>query len=220
MDIQGKISNLNIWFLWILSIFPIQFPQGHNQTVLSFMWSVDDRYLVSAGLEGSVYQWSMDKGVKMLDFVKKGTEHRSLVLRNDMSSIYSVTQTGYIREIGVESMEIGKEIKTPNLYPLTSIVMARTEMFMFASTERGQLYNVQVPFSESAGGTCVNFRFFNTAIVKLQMSFDDCTLITASADGTLVVWSILNIEGKMLRCSMKRRNLININLVSRKNFYC
>lgn len=67
---------------------------------------------------------------------------------------------------------------------------------MFICSENGHLFNVQLPFMETGGGTCTNFRFFNRAISKMCLTYDDNCLVTASVDGTLVIWSILNNENR------------------------
>ena len=53
------------------------------------------------------------------------------------------------------------------------------------------MYNV-----DGSNGNCSNIRFFNTKITKICITYNDCTLVTAADDGTLIVWKILNNEGK------------------------
>lgn len=87
---------------------------------------------------------------------------------------------------------------------------------MFISSENGHLFNVQLPFIETGGGTCTNFRFFNRSITKICMTYDDSYLVTASDDGTLVIWNILHNEQKKAPMDEKLGNCSDV-LISRKN---
>lgn len=87
---------------------------------------------------------------------------------------------------------------------------------MFISSEHGHLFNVQLPFMESGGGTCTNFRFFNLPITKMCLTYDDNYLITASADGTLAIWTILNHEHRKAYLDEKLGSCSDV-LISRKS---
>lgn len=169
--------------------------KGHNGLVLSLVWSSDDKYLISSGVDGAVYEWDVETGNRINEVIQKGTEYRSLAIANDRSAIYSVTNTGLLREMC--NSEILREFKLPNYLPLTSIVLSRSDQIMFIASEKGHLFNVQMPFIESGGGTCTNYRFFHSSITKIKITHDDTLLATASSDGTLVIWTILNNEGKI-----------------------
>lgn len=114
-----------------------------------------------------------------------------------------------------------RETKIPQQPPLTSIGLARSGLMMFISSENGHLFNVQLPFMETGGGTCTNFRFFNLPITKMCLTYDDNYLATASTDGTLVIWNIMNNENrrgymdeKLGRCSdvlISRKNILGKN---------
>jgi cilia- and flagella-associated protein 57 len=73
--------------------------QGHNGKIISVTWSNDDKYLVSAGVEGAIYQWDVANGTRYNEVIQKGTEYRELALSNDAQNIIAVTNTGYLREM-------------------------------------------------------------------------------------------------------------------------
>lgn len=87
---------------------------------------------------------------------------------------------------------------------------------MFISSENGHLFNVQLPFMETGGGTCTNFRFFNLPITKMCLTYDDNFLVTASSDGTLVIWKILNNENRRADLDEKLGSCSDV-LISRKS---
>lgn len=120
-------------------------------------WSLSDEYLVSAGEEGAVYQWSILTRGRVNECVHKGIENRSLALSKDMTATYVVTHTGLLREMA--NSDITREVKFPSAkVPLTCVTMARSDLVMFVASEQGHLYNVQIPFLDAGGGTCTNYR--------------------------------------------------------------
>lgn len=151
--------------------------------------------MVSSGKEGSIYEWDTLSGKRINEIVQKGVEYRCLALSNDASSIFAITNNGILREI-VKS-DVIREFKTPDLSPVHSVALARSDLIMFVGTDLGQLYNVHCPLGETGGGAFTNFRFFHQAVTNVRITYDDKLLVTSSADGTLVIWKILNIDGKV-----------------------
>ncbi|XP_058814914.1 cilia- and flagella-associated protein 57 [Topomyia yanbarensis] len=182
---HGKIISL----ICIFTFEVIQTLKGHNGKILSLSWSTDDAILASGGDDGAIYKWNVVTGDRMEEIVQKGIHYRSLTLTSDAHSVYAITNTGLIREMF--KSDIFREFKIPELTPLTDIAMSRSDTIMFVGTEKGHLYYV-----DSSNGNCNNFRFFNTEITKICITYNDCTLVTAASDGTLVIWTMLNNEGK------------------------
>ncbi|XP_055598286.1 cilia- and flagella-associated protein 57-like [Uranotaenia lowii] len=186
---HDKIISL----ICIFTFEVVQTLKGHNGTVLSLCWSADDLMLSSGGNDGAIYKWNVIGGERMEEIVQKGIHYRSLAMSSDGASVFAITNSGLIREMW--KSDILREFKIPNLTPLTDIALSRSDSIMFVGTEKGHLYNV-----DSSNGNCNNFRFFNTAITKICITYNDYTLVTAADDGTLVVWTILNTEGKTAPC--------------------
>lgn len=68
----------------------------------------------------------------------------------------------------------------------------------------GKLRNfVRVRF----GYNMVRLRFFDGAVTAIKITYNDKLLATGSADGTLVIWSILNNEGELLSIRFNRTYL-------------
>lgn len=118
-------------------------------------WSIDDRYLVSSGSEGAIYQWCVLTKQRVNETVEKGTEFRSLALTRD-TTVYVCTNTGVFREI--HNSDVIREIDPNSSNPLTRIALSRSDMMLFVGTDTGNVYNIQVPFLEAGGGTCTNYR--------------------------------------------------------------
>ncbi|XP_055921500.1 cilia- and flagella-associated protein 57 isoform X2 [Eupeodes corollae] len=169
--------------------------KGHCGNVLSLAWSRDDKYLISGGDEGAIYQWDIETGERIQEIVQKGTEYRALCCTEDPFSILALTGSGFLREF--INSEIARELSTPERTPFLSLALARSDLIMFASTDSGHLYNVQLPFLDAGGGTFTNYRFFDSPVTKVVFSYDGTLLITASKVGTLVIWYLQNIDGKV-----------------------
>lgn len=163
--------------------------------MLALEWSATDEALVSSGDEGAIYEWNVVTGKRNNECIEKNTIYRSLQVTSDMSATYVVTSCGLLREI--VNSRITREIKIPENFPLTSIALTRSDLVMFVASKRGHLFNVQIPFLDAGGGTLTNFRFFHNEITTIKTTYNDMLLVTASDDGTLVIWTIVNNTGRI-----------------------
>ncbi|CRK95668.1 CLUMA_CG009126, isoform A [Clunio marinus] len=170
--------------------------KGHNG-ILSLAWSMYDRFIVSSGKEGSVYEWNVsNNGERVNELVQKGTHYNAIAVSSDQSYIVAVTHSAYLREISKSQMI--REYRAPdNESSLTTLAFARSDQIMFAANERGSLYNIKMPFLESGGGSFNNNHFYHKAINRLCMTHDDKLLVSVGKDGTLVFWTITNIENRV-----------------------
>lgn len=183
----------------IISVFTFESVmslKGHNQGILSLAWSQDDRYLVSSGREGSVYEWDINNnGQRVNELVQKGTLYNDISVSSDQGYIVGVTHSAFLREIS--KSEMVREFRAPDTESsLTTIAFSRSDQILFTANERGCLYSVKMPFLENGGGTFTNNRFYHKAINKLCITYDDKMLISAGEDGTLVFWTITNVENR------------------------
>lgn len=168
--------------------------KGHHE-VLSLMWSNDDRFLVSSGKEGSIYEWDIMTGNRVNELVQKGTLYKSIAVASDQSFIAGVTHSAYLREIS--KSQVVREFRSPDESSgLTAIAFSRSDQIMFVANERGSLYNIKVPLFEHGGGSFSNNHFYHKSINRLAITHDDKILITAGDDGTLVFWNITNAENR------------------------
>lgn len=53
--------------------------RGHNGKVRSLWWSADDTALVTAGVDGAIYEWRVLEGRRVRDFVQKGWAYNCAV---------------------------------------------------------------------------------------------------------------------------------------------
>ncbi|CRL06256.1 CLUMA_CG019108, isoform A [Clunio marinus] len=177
----------------IISVFTFEtlmILKGHIG-ILSLEWSKDDRFLVSSGKEGSVYEWDISNGGQRVnELIQKGTLFNSIaVSSSDQNHILAVTQSSQLCEITQSQMV--HEFKAPkDNSPLTSLVVSQSRQVLFTANDDGNLYNVSLPLSESRVELFINNRFHRKSITRLSMSYDENMLISAEDDGTLVFWII------------------------------
>lgn len=172
--------------------------KGHNGIVLSVAWSKNDKYLISGGAEGAIYLWDIESGTRVQEIVQKGTEYVTVSCSfGDPFTIYAGTSVGTIREF--QDSTLVREITVPsrNKGAVTDMCLARSDLIMFISDHEGNLFNMQLPFMEAGGGTFTNFRFFDGPVNKMRFSYCGNMLFAISSKGTLAIWTMDNIEGKV-----------------------
>lgn len=85
----------------IISVFTFDVLQtliGHNGRILSLSWCTDDFHLVSAGVDGAIYQWNISTGKRTNEVVQKGIQYRGVVTMQN-NNIFAITNSGALREI-------------------------------------------------------------------------------------------------------------------------
>lgn len=143
----------------IVSVFSfsiVRTLKGHSGNILSLAWSHDDNFIISSDNAGAIYEWDITTGQRGRECIQKGIKYRSLAFTRS-TSIYACTNTGVFREI--QNSDVVREITPFCSVPLTCIALARSDLMLFMSSEKGHLYNIQIPFLDSGGGTCTNYRY-------------------------------------------------------------
>jgi cilia- and flagella-associated protein 57 len=63
--------------------------RGHNGKVLSLHWAHNDATLLSAGLDGSIYEWDLSEGKRSREFISKGVRWSSISASKDGTLVYA-----------------------------------------------------------------------------------------------------------------------------------
>lgn len=85
----------------IVSVFTFDILQtliGHNGLILSLSWCFDDFHLVSAGVDGAIYEWDINTGKRTNEVVQKGIQYRGVVTMQN-NNMFAITNSGVLREI-------------------------------------------------------------------------------------------------------------------------
>ncbi|XP_017867333.1 PREDICTED: cilia- and flagella-associated protein 57 [Drosophila arizonae] len=189
-------NNISVTSVYSLDV--VIHLKGHNGNVLSVAWTKTDKYLISGGAEGAIYQWDIETGARLQEIVQKGTEYVTICVSfNDPMVIFAGTNHGTIREF--QDATLQREITVPsrNKGSVSDMCLARSDLIMFIADHEGGLFNMQLPFLEAGGGTFTNFRFFDGPINKLRFTYDGSMLVVISKRGTVAIWSLENIEDRV-----------------------
>lgn len=113
------------------------FPPSPAQ-VRSIYWSPDDTKLVSAGMDGAVYEWTMKDCKREKEHVLKGCNYTCVVSTPDDHSVFAVGSDKKLKEFEDQagSAQISKEFDTAPTV-LTQICLPNGGRTLFAASEAG-----------------------------------------------------------------------------------
>lgn len=167
--------------------------RGHNGKVKSICWSPDDSKLVSAGVDGAVYEWRLKDFKREKEHVLKGCNYSSVVSTPDCKTIYATGTDKKIKEFEDSQnsgTQLTKEIETN--VNLTQIALLAPAKVMFGATEAGGLRTYKYPLT----GEFNEIKTHNAHVSRMQISWDEQLLFTASEDGCLFVYDIKDKDAK------------------------
>ncbi|KAK5641374.1 hypothetical protein RI129_009921 [Pyrocoelia pectoralis] len=167
--------------------------KGHNGKLLSMSWVQNDYKMTSCGNEGAVYDWDIITQKRVAETIVKSCAFSGVAVTSDGKFSYSIGSDGNIRQI--TNGNVHREVSVTKT-GLDSITLSNSNQMLFVSGNEGTIYSVHLPILDTAeylefGGHC-------TSVLRLKISYDDRFIITASVDGVIGVWKLMNTEGKTL----------------------
>uniref|UniRef100_A0A7S0YIJ8 Cilia- and flagella-associated protein 57 n=1 Tax=Polytomella parva TaxID=51329 RepID=A0A7S0YIJ8_9CHLO len=167
--------------------------RGHNGRVRSIFWSPDDTKLISAGMDGAVYEWRLKDFKREKEHVLKGCNYSSVLATPDCKTLYATGSDKRIKEyedsLGTGT-QITKEIDAGT--NLTQMVLLSGAKALFGATEGGCIRTYKYPLS----GEFQEFKSHNASISRLKNTWDESLLISASEDGSIFVWDVRDRDAK------------------------
>ncbi|KAK3506806.1 hypothetical protein QTP70_028369 [Hemibagrus guttatus] len=152
---------------------------GQISKVQSVKWCKNDHHLVSCGMDGSINEWNAVTGV-CKSKNKTSCSYTDVVISDSSESIISVG--GFIiREVASRDMAY------------TAIAMTHSGQAVFVGTAAGTVRVMQYPLQEERSWT--EHQAHSGPITKMFVTPDDQYLVTASGDGSLLMWSIADQNG-------------------------
>jgi WD40 repeat protein len=80
-DTLAAASHATIALYTTYSCEKIGVLAGHIHTISSLVWTKDDRVLISAGLDGGVYEWELNTHERRNDgHMRKGLQYRHAIV--------------------------------------------------------------------------------------------------------------------------------------------
>ncbi|KAF5287488.1 hypothetical protein FQA39_LY04116 [Lamprigera yunnana] len=168
--------------------------RGHSGKLISMAWVQNDHKAATCGNEGAVYEWEVSTQKRIAETIVKTCSFTGVVVESTGKYVYSIGSDGLIRQI-VES-NIHREVMV-HQGGLDAIAIANSNQMLFVSGDSGTVYSVLVPILDVA--EFVEFGGHRTTVSKMVISYDDKYLITASVEGVICVWKIMNAEGKTVK---------------------
>eukprot|EP00916_Digyalum_oweni_P021065 GHVL01035040.1.p1 GENE.GHVL01035040.1~~GHVL01035040.1.p1 ORF type:complete len:915 (+),score=215.24 GHVL01035040.1:790-3534(+) len=184
--------------------------RGHHQRIRSLAWSNDDAFLVSAGMDGAVYHFSvLEDGKRIRDDVRKGVQytsvlmysdpvtslHRSIVVGSDLVvrdigadlSICAVTPNVTDNETAVSTVtNVSVETHVTSDRLLGQIAIDSSCKFVVATDMQGPLRIYPFPLSDNYQSYPAHYK----GCTRVVMSKDDEFIFTAGEDGCLCMFEV------------------------------
>lgn len=165
--------------------------KGHNGKVRAISWSADDSKLISAGMDGAVYEWSVATDKRVNEAVLKTCAYMGVAVSPSGKHTYAVGSDKTLKEI-TES-QVLRTVDSGGV-TLTQVVISHSGKMLFCGTDSGTLRSVKFPLTEA--GEFVEHQAHANQITKMKITHDDQYLVTVSEDGCLMTWRIADKEGR------------------------
>lgn len=116
------------------SCVQIQKLTGHNGKVQSLTWADGDSKIISSGLGGSIYVWSVKDGKRVDEYVKKGIKFTSAASDSSAKAIYAVGDDKHLKKLELPDAKISGDISAGSV--LNRVVLGNTGRYplLYAST--------------------------------------------------------------------------------------
>jgi len=163
--------------------------RGHNGKVRSVHWTIDDARVVSAGMDGAVYQWRIDNLNRESDSLMKGCDYKCVVSSPNDRSIYAVGS--YKKLVEIVDGQIKDEHDTDAV--ITQLALPKTSQVLLAGTEHGCIRSYKLPLN----GEYSEIFAHNSKVTKLRMSFDNNDVFSTGDDGVLMSFELQSNEGNV-----------------------
>jgi len=183
---SGLIQIYNTWTSEQVCVF-----RGHTGVVKSLHWSLDDTAIVSAGLDGAVYERRLHTTSRSQEYVQKGCKFTSAV-GSEEGKIYAVGDDGVLKEIQERSLTKTIDARVV----LTQLALSNPpERMLFAGTAHGVIRAMNFPLDMNVK----DFMCHSKAVTRLRVSVDDSLLFSVALDGCLAIFNIEENNARLLK---------------------
>ncbi|XP_036955576.1 cilia- and flagella-associated protein 57 isoform X1 [Acanthopagrus latus] len=175
--------------------------KGHNGKVRGIEWSLDDSRLVSCGMEGAVYEWNTQSGKRVSESVLNSCSYTDVAFSSDCKSIVAVGTDLKLKEI--QDCQVLREVP-PDEEAHTAVAVSHSGRVVFTGTSSGTIRAVKYPLPLQKDW--IMYQAHCGPVTKMVITFDHQLLLTVSEDGCLLMWKIIDKEGRGL---MSNRQIIH-----------
>ncbi|XP_069795130.1 cilia- and flagella-associated protein 57 isoform X1 [Narcine bancroftii] len=168
--------------------------KGHNGKIRAIAWNFDDSKLVSCGMDGAVYEWNTLTGKRESECVLKSCSYTGICISPDGKCIFAVGSDRTLKEI--TDSQIIREVPS-NDVAYTAIALSRSGRMLFLGTANGAVRSMKVPLPVKQEWN--EYQAHNGPITQMTITYDDQYLLTVSEDSCLIIWKIIDKEGRVLK---------------------
>jgi len=164
--------------------------RGHNGKVKSIYWTQDDTRVVSAGMDGAVYEWQLKDFRRTSENVLKSCAYTCAVCTADARAIYAVGSDRKLKEIA--DSNVTKEIQDASSVAINQIVLSGSGRMLFAGTEAGTIRSYKFPLT----GDYTEVQCHSAPVTRLRITADDAYLFSVAEDSTVYLFDVRDKEGR------------------------
>uniref|UniRef100_A0A3Q1GAX6 Cilia and flagella associated protein 57 n=1 Tax=Acanthochromis polyacanthus TaxID=80966 RepID=A0A3Q1GAX6_9TELE len=170
--------------------------KGHNGKVSQ--WSLDDSRLVSCGMGGAVYEWNTQTGKRVSESVLKSCSYTGVAFSSDCKTILAVGTDLTLKEI--QDCQVLREVP-PDEVAHTALAVSRSGRVVFTGNSSGTIRAIKYPLPIQK--EWIMYQAHCGPVTKMAITYDEQFLLTVSEDGCLLVWTIIDKEGRGHRSNMQ-----------------
>merc|ERR1719252_339649 len=165
--------------------------RGHNNKVRSLSWTADDTTLVSAGMDGAVYEYNILRdGHRESDWVHKGTNFSCVLVYTDPSTgsntTYVVGSDKMLREVTGSTLQnfliAGKTIG--------QICLSNSAKTMFSSIAETDSPGGIRCYKFPLDGEYAEYQAHSAPATRLRVTVDDQYLFSTGEDACLFIFDV------------------------------
>ncbi|XP_069559333.1 cilia- and flagella-associated protein 57 [Brachyistius frenatus] len=189
--------NGNVIHIYALTSFEITLNlKGHNGKVSGVKWSLDDTRLVSCGMDGAVYEWNTQTGKRESESVLKACSYTDVSFSSDCKTILAVGTDLTLKEI--QDCQVLREVPA-DATAHTALAVSHSGRVVFTGTSSGAIRAVKYPLPLQKDW--ITYQAHCGPVTKMVITYDEQLLLTVSEDGCLLMWKIIDKEGRGLKSS-------------------
>eukprot|EP00397_Hematodinium_sp_SG-2012_P003973 GEMP01003983.1.p1 GENE.GEMP01003983.1~~GEMP01003983.1.p1 ORF type:complete len:1382 (+),score=370.47 GEMP01003983.1:167-4312(+) len=165
--------------------------RGHNNKVRSLSWTMDDATLVSAGIDGAVYEFNIiQEGRRVSDYVLKGTSFSSVIVYTDPSTgqnmMYCVGNDKQLKEVYQCQLRTFFEANIV----LGQLALSNSAKTLFCSTADNDMPGAVRCYRFPLDGEFIEYQCHALPATRIRVTTDDTYLFSCSEDGSLYIFDI------------------------------
>uniref|UniRef100_UPI0037E7E14E cilia- and flagella-associated protein 57 isoform X2 n=1 Tax=Semicossyphus pulcher TaxID=241346 RepID=UPI0037E7E14E len=178
----------------VLSFENIINLKGHNGKVHGIEWSLDDSRLVSCGADGAVYEWNIRTGKRGSESVLKSCSYTGVAFSSDCKTILAVGTDLTLKEI--QDCQVLREVPGDDVAH-TAVAVSHSGRVVFTGTSNGTVRAIKYPLPIQK--EWLMYQAHCGPVTKMVITYDEQFLLTVSEDGCLLMWKIMDKEGRGLK---------------------